>query len=619
MTRQLRTLLKQNRDLEEKIFYQSREDDWRKQLITSQELSSALTYLSTKIADNRSDELSVLNMLNNIDKIKGRPLPTYEKNALQVVEILFNYLREYSKFDSEYYHVLNSLQIAFIRLSLNDLSFLDNSKHIAVIFLEKLIKLGHHFDKNAGKLAQLFIHAIELLIDRLANRSSVTVETFTKANEKLDEYFDSFNEKASQNIAKIFSLVEVESRAAEADLHTDRIIKSKTEGEEIPIFLLDFFEHQLKPILHKTISVHGGQSKQCQQLLTDMDTLNWSITYPLSDESYQHRFEADVSAAMKRIHQQFVANNALNSYVTDFFAEAEDIQNKKLQGQRVSYDVMISADIFADESYEEDDKAWLEEPNANDYYDISLLKEGNWYCLNIDDKEQQTRLLMINELTKQLIFINLSGEMVRRVEFSDSAFLRKKLVPIMIEDKIAYRHATKALVRELSARLEILKKEYEIFIKQQVKNEAQQQKEEAKARAAVKLKIEEDKQQQALKRQELLRKEALLQEQEILKEEENAKQRFYIKGIYRKLKPGTVIAFKTVDHGWKEASLTLISKTTQRHIFSDSRGNKVIDPTKDELLTYIKDQRIKIINQPASQTNAVQSLVMQRREKLQNN
>ncbi len=298
MSRQIRTLLKKNRALEEKIFYDSREDDWREQLITTRELSEALSCLSNKIIENQNHELCVLRMLNDIESIKGRPLPAYEKNALQVVEILFNYIREHSNFDSKYYHVLNSLQLAFTRLSLNDLSYLDNPKHIAVRFLEKLITIGHHFDKDAGKISQFFIHAIELLIDRLANRESVSNQTFMMAYQKLEEYFDGFNEKVETNTAKILSEIESQSKAAQADRYTEQLVKGKTQGEEMPIFLIDFFERHLSPVLHAIISEHGVNSKQTQQLLTDMDTLTWSVVCPYGDPDYASRFEADVESAM---------------------------------------------------------------------------------------------------------------------------------------------------------------------------------------------------------------------------------------------------------------------------------------------------------------------------------
>jgi hypothetical protein len=620
MSRQLRTLLKQNRVLEEKLFYEPRETDWREQLITSSELSVALTYLSNKVIENKHHELSLLRMINEIDDINGRPLSSYDKNALQVVEILFNYIREYSNFDVQYYHVLNSLQLAFTRLSLNDLSFLDNPKHVAVKFLEKLIKLGHHFDANAGKLAQFFIHAIELLTDRLANQDKVTNKTFISASKKLDNYFEGFNEKASNNINRIFVDIEKESRVAQADLHTKQLIKSKTNGEEIPIFLLDFFENQLSTVLHSTISEYGTHSKQCQQLLTDMDTLSWSITCPLSDAEYKQRFEADVADTMKRLFKLFESRNDLNQYVEGFFFETEELHHKKLDGQRVSYDVMISADIFADECFEDDNpNSWLDEPAKTSSYAIEALEEGQWYCLENSEPPIHARLLLINDVTKKLTFINLSGEISHVTDFDDTKFLTQQCSPILESEQIDYRQATKSLVRELSLRLEILKSEYQLFLKNKAHDALIQIEEEEKSRKAIQQKIKDDRKLQMRKHLEKERKEQEKQASERLQDELNAKQRFQIKAIYRKLTPGTLVAFKAESGGWKEATLTLISKTTQKHIFSDTKGNKVLDPSKDELLLLIKNQKLKILKLAEPSIDPMQSLVMQRRKKLRNN
>ncbi len=243
MSRNLRTLLKKNRHLEEKIFYDSRQGDWRKELITHKELSNALSRLASKIIDSQSGELSVLTLLNDVKQVADRPLAAYEKNALQVVEILFNYMRVNTEFDKRFYHILNSLQLAFTRLALDDLSFLDNPKHPAVTFLEKLINIGYHFDENAGKLASFLVHAIELLVDRLASKEQVSTRTFSVAHSRLDEYLNGFDEKVTQTHGKLLAEIEKKSRIAQANHYTKQLIKSKTDGDEIPIFLLDFFEN----------------------------------------------------------------------------------------------------------------------------------------------------------------------------------------------------------------------------------------------------------------------------------------------------------------------------------------------------------------------------------------
>ncbi|MGB0495874.1 MAG: DUF1631 family protein, partial [Kangiellaceae bacterium] len=367
MPRKLRNILKQNRRLEEKIFYEPRGSNWRDDLVNPKELNKALSCLANKIIENKSPELSVLTMIDKLPEITRRPIASYEKNALQVVELLFNYLRISTKFDSRFYHILNGLQLAFTRLALDDLSFLDNHKHSAVLFLEKLINIGYHFDKGAGKLASFFVHAIELLTDRLASKEQITSKTFSNANKKLEEYFLSFDEKSNINTNKVLAKIEKHSRQIEADQFTSQLIKYKVEGDEIPIFLLDFFENQLSIVLHKIILKHGTKSKQCQQLLTDMDTISWSLNCPYGDSSYAERFEADVTGAMKRVYELCKTENEINDYVTSFFMDAEELHRKKLAGERVRLDVMIAADIFADEEYEKDELVTWHEDKDEEY------------------------------------------------------------------------------------------------------------------------------------------------------------------------------------------------------------------------------------------------------------
>ncbi len=615
MSRKLRTLLKHNRRLEEKIFYEPRSSDWRKDLISPKELSDALTFLATKITANQSKELSVLRMLNDVDVIKGRPLASYEKNALQVVEILFNYLRANTEYHQKFYYILNSLQLAFTRLALDDLSFLDNQKHVAVIFLEKLVNIGFHFDDNAGKLASYFVHAIELLIGRLASRDQVSIKTFSMANQRLDEYFQGFSEKVNVNKSKLLTGIEKKSRKIEADFYTSHLIKSKTQGDEIPIFLLDFFENQLHSVLHKIILKHGAKSKQCQQLLTDMDTITWSITCAFGDPDYTTRFEADVPSTMKRVFTGFEEQKLVNEYVKDFFMEIEELHRKKLNGKRVHLDLMINADIFSDEEYELDPYNDWSPPNKATF-EIQSLQEERWYYLLNEGEKVRSQLLMNNQLTEKLYFVNLSGELLVTIGFEQQAYLAESLNAFIEDEEIHFTHAITALARELNAKIEILELEYQAVKQQKIINQKQQQQLEEKAKQAVKQRLKKEKIEIEKRRIAIQKEKRKVQKKTIDLEKIEAEKRFRVKGLLRKLGPGSVVAIMLDNKRWSEASLMLISQTTQRYIFSDSNGNKVMEPLKEELIEMINQQRIKIIRTDTSQLDPLQALVISRREKL---
>jgi len=615
MSRKLRSLLKHNRRLEEKIFYEPRSSDWRKDLISPKELSDALTYLATKITANQSKELSVLKMLNDVDFIKGRPLASYEKNALQVVEILFNYLRVNTEYHQKYYHILNSLQLAFTRLALDDLSFLDNQKHVAVTFLEKMVNIGFHFDENAGKLASYFVHAIELLINRLASRDQVSVKTFAVANRRLDEYFQGFEEKVNVNKSKLLSEIEKKSRKIEADFYTSHLIKSKTQGDEIPIFLLDFFENQIQSVLHKIILKHGSKSKQCQQLLTDMDTIAWSVTCAFGDPDYKTRFEADVPATMKRVFVNFEEQKLVNEYVKDFFLEIEELHRKKLDGKRVHLDVMISADIFADEEYDIDPfNEWSTPDKAT--FEIQSLIEGRWYYLQNEGEKVRSQLLMNNQLTEKLYFVNLSGELLVTVGFDQQQYLAESLNAFIEDEEIHFSHSIAALTRELNAKIEVLELEFKAYKQQKFINQKQQQQLEEKAKQAVLQRLEAEKKEIEIRRLAIQQEKRKSHEKIIALEKIEAEKRFKSKGMLRKLGPGSVVAIMLENDRWIEASLMLISRTTQRYIFSDGGGKKITEPTKKELIELINQQRFKIIKTDTSQLDPLQALVVSRRQKL---
>ena len=615
MSRKLRTLLKKNRQIEETIFYEPRITDWRKDAITPQELSEALKLLSAKIKANQSTDMSILSMLNEIDFLTGRPLASFEKNALQTVEILFNYLRFNTGFKKRYFSILNDFQIVFTRLALGDLSFLDNHKHPAVVFLERLTNTSYMFDASAGKLVRYFMHAMELLLGKLVAKDDISAKTFNMANNKMKEYLAGFEEKVELNTSKVISQIDKKSRNAQADFYTEQLIKSKIEGEEIAIFLLDFFENQLTSVVHKVIMNYGVQSKECQQLLTDMDAISWSVSCSFSDPTYQTRFDSDVAPALKRIYHYFTQFGLSDEYVDSFFIEIEQLHKDKLEGKRIDLDMMISADIFGDDIYEtEPVQSWDEPPKPSSKFSLNQLNEGDYYLLTINQQKLRCRLIMINDLTEGLYFVNTSGELVKTVSFEDSKFLNECLEMYIQEEPIYFRHSIKALEIELQSKLSVLETELEKINTQAAKDEEQKEQLEAKARQAVLERLEEEKRQIDKKRQQLIDDKKREQQAIIEKEKQDAARRFKAKGILRKLGPGSEVAIMLENDIWTDASLMIISKTTDRYIFANSRGAKVFEPTKDELIDCINRNHIKVLQSKPNLNDPLQSLVARRRE-----
>jgi hypothetical protein len=608
--KQIRKSLKQARDLEDKIYHNARGNSWQDNAISTQELSSSITYLANQIIDNPSANFSILNMLNTLDSIKDRPLASYDKNALQIVQIVFNHLREHSSYQQEHYPILNSLQIAFIRLSLNDLSFLDSPKHPAIIFLNKVINISNYFQTDVGELVTFFTGVVKLLIDRLANNELVTSQLFSVTNTEFDKYFEALGEKISQNNRLVFHDLEKQSRVIQAKENTASLIESKTTDEELPVFLLDFIQNQVSKILKVTIETHGLQSKSCQQLLTDLDTLIWSITYPSLDDDYEYRFNADVPDAMKRIYLLFEQNDFFNLDVKNFFFEVEELHSKKLQGKRIEYDSMISANIFADESYDNHELSSWESAESDTEVEPPNLDEGQWYYLLQNDKPQRCQLLVIDKTTQQLAFVNLSGELVLKVNFEESESIMASLSPIYTEAEYNYDNALVDLENSVKAKVKRLESEYDEFMTKQRNTEEKQK--QAKAiqeaeRQEAREKFEREQRLKQIKQEQISRLKKERKEEEERLKGLNSEQRFGIKRIYDNLIPGVQIAHKKDNGKWQSLTLSIVSEITQRYIFVDGSGNRVFEPNKKELSELIDTLRIKIIKTAGKTTNSFQS------------
>mgnify|MGYP000642757972 CR=1 FL=1 len=326
---------------------------------------------------------------------------------------------------------------------------------------------------------------------------------------------------------------------------------------------------------------------------------------------------------MKRLFQLFESQNNLSAYVKEFFIEAESYHNQKLQGQRVQYDVMISANIFADEHYENNDKNDWSEKYDHNAFNIDSLQQSQWYFLRNQQHLHFCQLLSISKLTRQIIFTNLSGELVANISFDESENLNDYLTDCDEQPKQYYKSAFKDLSLELKKHYDRLKTQYQRFIDERTREQRQLQlAEEIQRKKEIQRLLHEQQEQHLLQQQQEQRRviaeqiKAERQAEEEHLEELDARERFHIKGIYRKLKPGTVIAYKNENDRWQEISLSLVSKTTQKYIFIDSQGRKAIEPDKPTLLGLIGERRIKVVKESENRLDPLSSLVKQRRDRL---
>jgi len=69
--------------------------------------------------------------------------------------------------------------------------------------------------------------------------------------------------------------------------------------------------------------------------------------------------------------------------------------------------------------------------------------------------------------------------------------------------------------------------------------------------------------------------------------------------LIRKLKPGTMFEFLASDGSFQRAKLSWVSPISDRFLFVDDNGLKLIDKTQDELRTEISRGSIRVLSRPA--------------------
>ena len=606
MFEQVLALLEKNRNLEEKIFSSPDTANQTAETISEELLIKTLSSQTNEILSNQSNDLSIMKMLLNHSDCADKKLSDQHRSALQLVEIMFNYLRTHSSFQSITYSILNGTELAFAHLAIRDISFFSDKEHPALKFLDKIIAIEHHFDNSAGKLAKAFANAILHLATQLASTQSITTQVFAKAHQKLDEFCAGLDKKVLQNTNNLKSQIEQSSKKIKAEADSKTLIHERTHADGMPLFLVDFYENHMTKVLLRILLSHGVESQQSKSFLSDLDLLTWSITSGLSGEDYKERFENDVTPMMKRIYTLLQDSNLINDYVNDFFIETESIQTKRLQGQRVTYETVSAGALLIDEDF---DFSWDEEDN----FQLDSLKVGKWYNVQVNESTIYCQLLIKDDFIEKLVFVNVSGEEVVTVSTKDTQFLSHNISLPLPHQYIEYDHIFNAMQQELNSKATVLETEYEVVKLKEAQNEEERRVMEELSRQAIAKKMAEEKEQQTIKQQEAIKlqfeQEAEEQRTRVIEEKQNK--------IYESLIPDTIIGYKNDSDKWQEATVTMYSKSKQKTIFVNNRNSDTLELSKEEIYDLIAQQKFRLLRaSKGSSHDPLSSLVMQRRQKL---
>ncbi len=621
MNKTIFELSQKTRELEYRLF---REQDKKKNSryteLSKRELLGILQQLfhdtvkATTPEDSPVSHFEMVSLIyRTLAKDRDYHIPGEIKTSLHLTELTFQYLNGITEEHEDIQRLTQLLALSWAQLSVHSPDFLTVKQHPAKLILSKLLMLGECWDQRSGSLARKLLDGIRLVLTQL-NQKGANPRLYEQAANRILSLEHAFGEYRTDRLKKIVEQKRMEEREAKADIFVADFVRQKTEGEEFPVFLLEFLENYLSPYLKSIFMETGPVGQKWHHAIEDAETLIWSVNTSYSTafvEEYQER----VPTALKRLYEGteklFPESNGLQ----DFFYELEEIHIKKLNGERPDYHTILTGPLF--EEFEE----FAEEEPKPKFVDYSeeldrILVDDDWYYLIQKGKRFRCQLVPREYTGKWLVFVNLSGALIANFDTHSASFHPSHLPLVNIETHNYWDELTEYLERIMSRRMNLLEEQLEKVEKSIAADRARKQAAEDEARKLIRQKIEEEQQKQQAKKRKLEEERAKAIARAKAEEARLSQQRLDAKKVVDSLMTGAIIRYSQEGKPDSQLTLSIISTTTSKYIFTDKKGQRVLDPKEEELIDLFAIGRAELLEQGKEFEDTLKSLVAGQRAAL---
>ncbi|PWK47821.1 DUF1631 family protein [Pleionea mediterranea] len=618
MNKTIFELSRKNRELEQRLFREQdkKSSDQFKQL-TSQELLGVLQQIfrdTIKAPDLDASPLAHYEIVSAIYKRltndKNYHIPGPIKSSLHLTELTFQYLHGITEEHDDIKRLLQLLALSWSQLAVHSPEYLQVKQHPAKLVLSKLLMLGECWDQRSGSLAKKLLDGIRLVLSQL-NQKGANPRLYEQACNRIMSLESAFNEYRTKRLKSIVEEKRKLEREAKADLFVTNYIREKTQGEEFPVLLLEFMENYLSPYLKNIFMETGPVGQKWHRAIDDCETLIWSIMAPFTP-SFVEEYQEKVPPSLKRLYEQIDELFHGSEGLQDFFYELEGIHIKKLNGERADFHSLITSPLFEDFETNESN------PSENDYSKEldELLVDDDWYYLIQKGKRFRCQLVPREYTGKWLVFVNLSGAQIADFDTTSASFHPSQLPLVNIETHNYWDEMTEYLERIMSRRVSVLNEQLQRVEKEQAADKARKQAAEDEARRIIREKIEEELNKQQAKKRKLeedrAKAIAKAKQEEALLEQRRLK----AQKLVDSLMPGAIVSYSPDGQQEQQLTLSIISTTTNKYIFTDQRSQRALDPKETQLIDLFAANRMTLLEQGKEFEDTLQSLVAGQREAL---
>ncbi len=515
--------------------------------------------------------------------------------------------------------VINKLKPAVYKIAIFDYRLFANPNHAGNLYLNKLAQLN-----TSLSLDSPLIDEIEPMVTRFTDKISNCTdlekirETVESSYQKLNGFISSIEKKALIFEKRNQEIAEGKSRASQAKQWVDDQTKTITATATLPMFVTTFIEQSWKHVLFLE-RLRNNNTENIESIiilkylmlcfkpvadiveLEKLSTLHEHVSQALEEHldktnlstneasAFMRGLNLSFGAVVKQSEEAIHENNKdqiirlkPKSHLAMSLEEPED-EKPDIESMSAlewaEYQLSQQEELYPDRENEAPSVEERPIPES-----ISDWTTGDWFDIKTQDKTTRAKLVSHVESTGLFIFANYQGAKVLECHQQE------------LQEKLQHNKITKIKLRpnfELALEETFVKTHTEQLEKQVAERRRKEKKrlEQLEAERKAKQALEEKARQEEKRRQQV--NEA--------KEQINT------------LSVGSWIEI-TQNNKIKKCKLAARISSTDKFIFTDRNGVKIIEPSLEELANLLVDERISLTLKNDLFNQTLASVISERRK-----
>ncbi len=470
----------------------------------SEDVIAALSQLQPKGGQGLPLDDSLLDALKHLpDMLPGSAIGTQERNAIELIEMIFDFIYEDKELSDHLKSTVARLQIPMLKVAILDKNFFSDKQHPSRELLNEFTQAS--IVDDSAKVEE----KIETLVNRIVNEFSDDLSLFSDVLDDFREFMLKEQQAYLESQRKQLEEAERQEQRARDIKAVDDAIASCMPEHPMPDLLQAFMDEVWRELMINTYLDEGAESHGWNIHLQLTEDLLWSITPKVSAEERSY-LASMIPHLVKMLGESLAQTSWDKQKISALFDELGDCHIGALRGEGATTETAIAAAVsqqhepveeitdplhqhllreLEDVEYEEiildesgihsqiknaanesesddeffgmsgdlpilDDEVVDEESSvaSSDYYDeqVAEMEVGDWVEFS-DDGENllKARLIWRGEVDRQLIFANWRHEIVRRCD-------EKELVTMLRNWDVRILNTVPIMERALSSVMSVL-------------------------------------------------------------------------------------------------------------------------------------------------------------------